>query len=319
MTVPDDASGAHTRQRPAPGGWRSRFSSAVPRLGSGESGGSVVTPFVRRAAWIILTVGGLIPLAWLLTQRGHGYDFYAYWSIDPAHPYVMTENFGAFHYPPPFVWLFAPLRLVSFETGYLVWTAFNVGALIWLTRRWALAWLLFPPVTTEIFHGNIHLLIAAALVLGFRFTAAWTLVALAKITTSIIGLWPLLRGEWRAAAVLAATVAVISVPSLIVAPGLWAEWISHLFTRSAQPIHWGAEIGIPLLIRLVAALVLILWGSRRDRRWVLAPVVALAMPILWVHGLAVLAAIPRLRGASPWGPAKPLDGRASPPEREGPV
>ena len=33
--------------------------------------------------------------------------------------------------------------------------------------------LAFPPVAIELYHGNIHLLIAVAIVLGFRFPAAW--------------------------------------------------------------------------------------------------------------------------------------------------
>ena len=173
-----------------PAGWPSR-------LGLGGLAESVATPFVRRAAWVILSLGGLVPLVWLLTTPGHGFDFYAYWAVDVADPYAITDSFGAFHYPPPFVWLFAPLRLLSFEMGYWLWTALGAGALIWLTGRWALAWLLFPPVTSELFHGNVHLLMAAALVLGFRATPAWAFVGLAKVTTGVIGLWPLLRGEWR--------------------------------------------------------------------------------------------------------------------------
>ena len=268
------------------------------RLGLGGLAESVATPFVRRAAWVILSVGGLVPLGWLLTTPGHGFDFYAYWSVDLAHPYEIADSFGAFHYPPPFVWLFAPLRLVPFELGYWLWTSLSAGALVWLTRRWALAWLLFLPVTTELFHGNIHLLMAAALVLGFRVTPAWAFVGMAKVTTGVIGLWPLLRREWGAVKVLVVTVAIVSIPSLLLTPDLWRQWIDHLFVRGAEPNLWGAEIGIPILPRFAVALLLIVWGARRDRRWVLAPAITLAMPILWFHSLAVLAALPRLISGS---------------------
>jgi hypothetical protein len=254
------------------------------------------TPFVRRAGWIVASVGGLVPLAWLLTTPGHGFDFYAYWAVDLAHPYSITAGFGAFHYPPPFIWLFAPLRLVPFEIGYWAWTALGAAALVWLTRRWALAWLLFPPVTSELYHGNVHLFIAVALVAGFRATPAWAFVGLAKVTTGVVGLWPALRRDWRAVGILAATVALVCLPTVVVTPDLWAQWTAHLLVRSAQPNLWGAEIGIPLALRMVVALGLIAWGARQDRRWLMALAMPLAMPILWVHSLAVLAALPRLRG-----------------------
>ncbi len=288
------------------------------RLGLGGLAESVATPFVRRAAWVILSVGGLVPLVWLLTTPGHGFDFYAYWAVDVADPYTVTDSFGAFHYPPPFVWLFAPLRLLSFEMGYWLWTAVGAGALIWLTGRWALAWLLFPPVTSELFHGNVHLLMAAALVLGFRVTPAWAFVGLAKITTGVIGLWPLLRREWRTVLVLVATVAIVCLPSLILAPELWARWIDHLLVRGAEPNLWGAEIGIPLVLRFAVAVLLIGWGSRGDRRWVLAPAVTLALPILWFHGLAILTALPRLLREAP-GRDMALESTAAAAERQDPV
>ena len=301
MTVREGGGGRPVEPDPAPPGPLARMRGWPSRLGSADLRAAIATPFVRRAAWVILSVGGMVPSAWLLTTRGHGFDFYAYWSVDLDHPYAITDSFGAFHYPPPFVWLFAPLRLLPFEVGYWLWTALGAGALLWLTRRWAIAWLLFPPVTTELFHGNIHLLMAAALALGFRVTAAWAFVAMAKVTTGIVGLWPLLRREWAVAGVLVAGVAIVSIPSVILAPDQWGQWIDHLFLRGAEPSLWGAEIGVPLPIRLAVALPLIVWGSRRDRRWVLAPAVVLAMPILWFHGLAVLAAIPRLRGETPAG------------------
>ena len=91
---------------------------------------------------------------------------------------------------------------------------------------------------------------AAALVLGFRATPAWAFVGLAKVTTGVVGLWPLLRREWWTVLVLAATVAIVCIPSLFLAPGLWGQWIEHLLVRGAEPNLWGAEIGIPLVLPL---------------------------------------------------------------------
>ena len=181
---------------------------------------------------------------------------------------------------------------------------------MWLTRRWTLAWLLFPPVTSELYHGNVHLLIAIALVAGFRAASVWAFVGLAKVTTGIVALWPALRRDWRALGTLAVTVAIICLPTVVVTPDLWSQWIAHMLVRSAQPNLWGAEIGIPLVLRMAVALGLIVWGVRQDRRWVMALAIPLAMPALWVLSLAILAALPRLRDQSTADPRPP---RGSPP------
>jgi len=251
-------------------------------------------PLVRRLALVILSAGGAIALAWLLTAQGHGFDYYAYWSVDAADPYRVTSGLGAFHYPPPFVWLAAPLGLVPFELGYWTWTSLGLLALAWLTRRWVLAWLLFPPVISELYHGNVHLFIAVGMVLGFRSAAAWGLVGMVKVTSGIVGIWPVLQRDWPAARLCLATAAALALPTVLVSPQLWGEWSQHLLVRGTEPNQWGAEIGIPLGLRLVAAIALMGWGALTARRWVVAPAVVLAMPVLWVHSLAVLAALPRL-------------------------
>lgn len=252
------------------------------------------SPLVRRFALLTLSAGGVAALAWLLAAPGHGFDFYAYWAVDTTHPYGTSSGLGAFHYPPPFVWLAAPLSLLPFEVAYWAWTGLELLALLWLTRRWVLAWLLFPPVISELYHGNVNLLIAVGVVVGFRTAVAWGLIGMAKVTTGVIVIWPLLRGDWRSVGLCLGTVAVVALPTILVTPQLWVDWLQHLMVRGSEPSQGGAEIGIPLGLRLVAAVALIAWGTRANRRWVVAPAVILAMPILWVHSLAALAALPRL-------------------------
>jgi hypothetical protein len=243
---------------------------------------------------VILSAGGLVALAWLLTSPGHGFDFYAYWAVDLAHPYATTGDFGGFHYPPPFVWLAAPFRLVPFEAGYWAWTGLGLASLVWLTGRWAIAWLLFPPVISELYHGNVHLLMAVALVVGFRASPAWAFVGLAKVTTATIALWPLLRHQWRPAGIFLAATLLVMLPTLLISPAMWTDWLDHLLDRAARVNLWGAEIGVPLWLRLPAAIALVAWGARTGRRWVTSPAIMLTVPVLWVHSLAILAALPRL-------------------------
>jgi hypothetical protein len=101
-----------------------------------------------------------------------GYDAYSYWSIDLADLYgrAMSSNFtlGAFRYSPPVAFLLAPLGLLPWWLYLWLWLGLMVSAVAWLGGRWALVAVALPPVTLEIYHGNIHLLMAVAIALGFR-------------------------------------------------------------------------------------------------------------------------------------------------------
>jgi hypothetical protein len=250
--------------------------------------------FLRRAAWVTLTLGGLIPLAWLLTAPGHGFDFYAYWGLDLARPYATIEGSGAFHYPPPFVLLFFPLRVMPFEVGYWLWTAMGFGVLVYLTGRWALAWLLFPPLTLELYYGNVRLLIALGLVVGLQASAAWAPVAIVKVTSGVVVLWHAFRGSWRAMGIVLASCALICLPTVLFTPGLWTQWWAHVMTRAAQDSQWGTGIAIPLWYHVGLAVLLTAYAARTNRPVLLAPAIALAMPVLWIQSLALLVAVPRL-------------------------
>ena len=54
------------------------------------------------------------------------------------------------------------------------------------SRASRVLWLLaLPPVALELYHGNIHLWIAAAIVLGFRYPWTWAFVLLTKVTPGV--------------------------------------------------------------------------------------------------------------------------------------
>jgi hypothetical protein len=100
---------------------------------------------------------------------------------------------------------------------------------------------------------------------------------------------------------LGATAAVASV-SFVIAPAHWFRWLETLGAAAKAP-DWVFIIPIPLWARLIAAVVLVAWGALTDRRWTVPVASMLALPILWVNGLAMLVAVlplvPRLVGASP--------------------
>ena len=79
----------------------------------------------------------------------------------------------------------------------------------------------------ELAGGNISLLLAVAIVVGFRWPAAWALILLTKVSPGIGLLWFAVRREWRNLAIaLGATAAVVAV-SAVIMPGAWLEWLER--------------------------------------------------------------------------------------------
>jgi hypothetical protein len=94
--------------------------------------------------------------------------------------------------------------------------------------------LVFPPVTGNISTGNIHLMMAAAIVAGFRYPSAWAFVLLSKVTSGVGLLYFAVRREWRTLALAIATAAAIAAASFVVAPELWFQWF-QLLRSNAVP------------------------------------------------------------------------------------
>src|SRR6185503_538286 len=91
-------------------------------------------------------------------------DAIAYWKVDLADPYtrpVATQD--AFTYPPPAALVFAVLGKLPFELFQALWTMLIGLALLWLTGPWALLFLVIPVVASDLYLGNIHILLAAAI------------------------------------------------------------------------------------------------------------------------------------------------------------
>ena len=243
---------------------------------------------VIRATRDALSIAGLLLLVITMRSGGPGYDFFAYWSVDPADPYAVKEGFGAFHYAPPLVWLVGPLKLVPWPLAYWIWFGVLLLVLVWLARDWALAWLAFPPVASELYHGNIHLLIAAAVVLSIRHPGAYLFLVLSKVSPGVTVLWYVVRREWRNLAIAAGGAGLVVAIAVAIDPGVWIAWVSHI---SSESNHAPNLIAVPLAVRLPIAALLVVYAARTDRAWILAPAVVLALPLLWFHGLAALVAI----------------------------
>src|SRR5690606_14479691 len=75
----------------------------------------------------------------------------------------------------------------------------------------------------------------------------------------------------------------------------WIEWIGLLARTQAGDTVQQFQIAVPLVVRLPVAAALVAWGAATDRRWTVPVASALALPVLWLSGFAICAAL-----AHPW-------------------
>jgi hypothetical protein len=226
-------------------------------------------------------------------------DAYAYWTTRTGDYYAAadTGQIGAYLYSPAFAQLIAPLTWLPLNVFTALWTAMNCAAVWYLLRKWSLPSLLFLPIPFEIISGNVHLFYAVAIVIGFRWSASWALMFITKVTPGIGVLWFAVRREWRALAFsLGVTGAIVAV-SYALNPAAWQEWIALLqadLTSGAGQATIdtpGWYLAIPLLPRLVVAAAVLVVAGLADRRWLVPFAVVAALPVLWLNGLAILAAV----------------------------
>ena len=71
---------------------------------------------------------------------------------------------------------------MAWPTFLWLWSALLLGTALWLGGRRFLWVLAFPPVALELYHGNVHLLLAAMIVLGFRYPGLWAFGVFTKAT-----------------------------------------------------------------------------------------------------------------------------------------
>ena len=235
-------------------------------------------------------------------------DAEAYWGLDLATLYqgVQLGDQDAFLYSPVVAWLFLPFSWLPYDVFYAVLAAVNLGALMWLLGpELAAVALLAQPVSNEIARGNVHLLLAVAIVLGFRYPGTWAWVSLTKVTPGLGVLWFAFRREWRRLAVALAWTAAVTLLAFVVAPELWLRWFAMLAgnVESTRP----SLLEIPVLPRMAAATVLLALGAWRGRPAIVPVVAMLALPAIWWNSLAMLVAIIPL-WRSPPGPSAHSDG-----------
>jgi Glycosyltransferase family 87 len=256
---------------------------------------------LESAPWVGIAVAGL---AWVAVVGfaepfgrlwGTGQDARCYWLPSLLDPYAQSEwtNPIAYVYSPAFLQLVSPLTRLPWQAFMGAWTAILLLAVRFLTgSRLLAAGIAFAAM--EIAGGNISLLLAVAIVLGFRWPAAWAFVLLTKVTPGVGLLWFAVRREWRSLAMaLGATLAVV-VGSGVLLPGAWSEWIDVLTRNGSRDGTWAA-LPIALWIRLPIAIGIVVWGARTNRRWAVPVASLIALPAVWYGSLSMLLAIVALR------------------------
>jgi hypothetical protein len=235
------------------------------------------------------------------------YDAHSYWLAGGSdHPYAGTiasgfddtVNLYKYRYPPPLAQVFALIHLIRWPIAAGLWIGLLFAVLLVLAGRWAPLALVFPPTLYELYLGNVNLLIALAIVLGFRRPATWAFVLLTKATPGIALLWFAFRREWRPLMVALGATAVVAAVSFVLAPQLWSEF------RDAMTVQAGAAldvpplaIQVPLPIRLAVAVLVVWFAARSDRAWLVAVAATIAAPAIWGNVLVILvAAIPLAEG-----------------------
>ena len=239
---------------------------------------------------------------------GTGQDARCYYQATLADPYLHSEwnDPIAYVYSPAFLQLVSPLTALPWQAFMAVWTALLIGAVRFLTGpRLLAAGLLFPFTAMEVAGGNVSLLLAVAIFIGFRWPWAWSLVLLTKITPGIGLLWFAVRGEWRNLAIALAATAAIAAVSFVLLPQQWRDWVDVVVGNAGKGGTW-ASVPVPLWVRLPIAVAVVVWGARTDRAWTVPVAAMLALPALWYGGISMLiAAIPLLpeQGRIRWLPA----------------
>lgn len=254
---------------------------------------ALLTPARRRALVHGAVLSGLLVLAYIFVlvapEKGSfGYDAYAYWIVDLHDPYAQPlGSLGFFAYSPVMAIALQPLTLLPWPVFVAVWWGLLLGALVYLGRRSVLVLLAFPPVAIELYHGNVHLLLAAATVLGFRYPWAWSAVLLTKVTPGLGLLWFAVRREWRQFFLALAATSLVVAVSAVAFPDLWRGWLALLLANVGTETAFPA-LPIPLWLRLPVAAMLVTWGALTDRRWTVPAAATLALPVLWIAGLSML-------------------------------
>lgn len=234
---------------------------------------------------------------WQLTSSGGApVDARWYWEANPnalyPHPELLEGN--GYNYSPVFEMVVGWGRLLAFETFVAVWRAILAATLLWLAGPLTVFVLFTFPVASELNAGNIQLLLAAAIVLGFRggprswWPATWAFVLLTKVTPGVGLLWFAQRRQWRALAIAIGVTALIAGVSFLLWPDRWFGWLALMTAGSPPPV---APFYLPFWPRFAVAVAIVVVAAWRGWRWPVVVASCLALPQFYTLSPSMLVGV----------------------------
>lgn len=246
----------------------------------------MVGTIVAVTYWLFLTIGGGLPV-----------DVHAYWAANPANLYVHGPGpaVDAYLYSPTFEFVAGWWRGIPFETYAAIWRAVLLAVLVYLAGPFTIFVMLTVPVASEINAGNIEILLALAVYLGFRWPATWAFVLLTKVSPGIGLLWFAIRREWRSLGIAVGVAFVLAVVSFVLMPNAWFDYLRLLTSYPAPSV---SPYYLSLWARLPFAIAFVVIGAMTNRRWALVVGATIALPIYWIPSSAMFVGVlPYLRKA----------------------
>lgn len=258
---------------------------------------ALIAVYLFAAAWtwlVVLGVGPRYSNGWL------GLDAAAYhqaWSHDLYGP--LEPGIRRYLYSPVFAQVLWPLTQLPWNVFVLAWTLLVAAAFLWLLHPVPLIWripLFLILCLDEIILGNVRALMAVALVLSLTRPGWWAVLVLTKPATGVGLLYYPLTRQWASLARAAAWTSGLVVVSAVAAPELWRAWFEFLTSGSVVP-----TFGFPVfVVRMAAALAVVILAARTDRYWLVVVAVILASPVINPPSeISLLAAIPRMLPTRP--------------------
>ena len=235
-----------------------------------------------------------IAFAWIGLNLDGDYfrDAMAYWrpDLDDLYGGRRVGIMSTYLYSPAFAQLVSPFGLLPWAVFAALWSALNLGLLVWMVGPYlgALLFLIPGPVGDEISTGNVHLLLAATAVIGLRYPASWSFHLLTKLTPGAGVLWFAGARQWRKLAIALGVTIGIAAVSFALASSAWFEWLETLQRSSTIPSDEVAVIPGPLWLRAAVAAGLAAFAGWREVRWLVPVAAFIALPVPWSSGLSIL-------------------------------
>jgi glycosyl transferase family 87 len=251
----------------------------------------------RDSLVLIGIIAAVVYWVYLTKTGGAPVDARYYWAANPANLYPHPEagEHNGFNYSPWFDWAVAWGRLLPFEAFVAIWRAILLIALVYLAGPFTIFVLFTVPVASEINAGNIQILLALAIVMGFRYPVSWSFVLLTKVTPGIGLLWFALRRQWRHVAIALGFTAGLVAVSFLARPG---DWFDYLALWMGAPAPAVSPYYLTFWQRLPFAVAFIVFGAWRGYRWPVVVGSMLALPVYYIISTSmVVGVLPYLRQA----------------------